>query len=101
MSILTVRFWAFGILSSQVLFLKKEVEKKFIFYQIFIEPKGQHLIKNDSWKQDFFMQIEKEYKLETVFENKEYKLVGMPFYNETLTRIDFDMKLNKYVNSDS
>jgi type III restriction enzyme len=79
-----------------VLYLKKEVEKKYLFYQIFIEPKGQHLIKNDEWKQEFLTQIEEEYKLETVFENKEYKLVGMPFYNETLTRTDFEKKLQEY-----
>lgn len=84
-----------------VLYLKKEVENKYLFYQIFIEPKGQHLIKNDSWKQDFLVQIEEEYKLETVFENKEYRLVGMPFYNETLTRTDFDQKLNEYVSANS
>ena len=79
-----------------VLYLKKEVEKKYLFYQIFIEPKGQHLIKNDEWKQEFLTQIEEEYQLETVFESKEYKLVGMPFYNETLTRTDFEKKLTEY-----
>lgn len=84
-----------------VLYLKKKVEEQYLFYQIFIEPKGQHLIKNDGWKQDFLTQIEEEYKLQTLFENKEYKLVGMPFYNETLTRTDFKKKLDEYVNDDA
>lgn len=79
-----------------VLYLKKEVEKKYMFYQIFIEPKGQPYMEMDKWKQDFLVQIEEEYKLEVVFESKEYKLVGMPFYNETLTRTDFDKKLAEY-----
>ena len=43
-----------------VLFLHKNKEKGYEQYQIFIEPKGSHLIKNDSWKENFLLEIEKE-----------------------------------------
>jgi len=69
-----------------VLFLKKENSDEIEQYQLFIEPKGEHLIKTDQWKEDFLKEIEKKYKikLETRLfgENEKYKLIGFPFYNE-------------------
>lgn len=67
-----------------VLFLKKEDDKDWIQYQVFVEAKGRHLLEMDRWKEDFLMNIEKEGKaiLETLAEDKHYKLKGMPFYNE-------------------
>ncbi len=68
-----------------VLFLKKK-NKKTEQYQLFIEPKGNHLIKTDKWKEDFLKEIENKYKIEiktTLFgENDKYRLIGLPFYNE-------------------
>jgi type III restriction enzyme len=31
-------------------------------YQFFIEPKGKHLQQMDKWKEDFLLEIEKNYK---------------------------------------
>ena len=78
-----------------VLMLKEVKKKESLIYQLFIEPKGQQLIATDSWKEDFLKQIEQEYKLDIVFENKDFKLVGMPFYNEQLKKTEFDNKLKK------
>ena len=65
-----------------VLFLRKEDDKDWIQYQVFVEAKGRHLLEMDRWKEDFLKNIEKKYKLETLAEDKHYKLKGMPFYNE-------------------
>ena len=69
-----------------VLFLKKKNSDKIEQYQLFIEPKGSHLIKTDQWKEDFLKEIEKKYKIkirsDLFKENKDYKLIGLPFYNE-------------------
>ncbi len=73
-----------------VLFLKEKDSKKNLSYQLFIEPKGQHLIKNDVWKEEFLKEIEGQFTVSTLFENGKYKLIGMPFYNESLTKQDFD-----------
>jgi type III restriction enzyme len=77
-----------------VLFLKKESSKEIEQYQLFIEPKGEHLIKTDQWKEDFLKKIEKKYniKLEAILfgESKEYRLIGLPFYNEG--------RKNKFIN---
>jgi len=63
-----------------VLFLKEK--GKLIQYQLFIEPKGTHLLRADQWKEDFLKEIESNHQLELLAENENYKLIGMPFYNE-------------------
>jgi type III restriction enzyme len=78
------------------LFLIEKKTKKSLIYQLFVEPKGQQLMGTEAWKQAFLLEIEKEYKLHTIFENKEVRLVGLPFYNETATKQDFQ---EKFVNS--
>lgn len=65
-----------------VLFLKRNDKKQFIQYQLFIEPKGTHLLKADQWKEDFLKEIEDDYELQILAENEDYKIIGMPFYNE-------------------
>lgn len=77
------------------LFLIEKKTKKSLVYQLFVEPKGQQLMGTDNWKQVMLLEIEKEYKLETVFESKEYRLVGLPFYNETATKQDFQNKFEE------
>ena len=78
-----------------VLFLRKKRAKKYIVYQLFIEPKGQVYIANDKWKEEFLLEIEKEHKLSRLFENKEFKLFGLPFYNEQVTKRTFKDKLEE------
>jgi type III restriction enzyme len=73
-----------------VLFLKNTNDTKSLIYQLFIEPKGEGFIEKDKWKQDFLLQINSRYKVDVLFENKVYKLLGLPFYNETKTKSDFD-----------
>lgn len=64
-----------------VLFLKSK-GKKLIQYQLFVEPKGTHLLKTDEWKEDFLKEIESNYEIQILAENEHYRLIGMPFYNE-------------------
>lgn len=63
-----------------VLFLEKKGGES-IVYQIFIEPKGKHLKEYDQWKEDFMQSIEGEHSPITLGESKEYKIIGLPFYN--------------------
>lgn len=77
-----------------VLILKKKESSKSIIHQMFIEPKGGDRLTNEDSqiKERFLLQLEKDYNLQVVYENKDYKLVGMPLYNEKLTKSDFDSK---------
>lgn len=66
-----------------VLFLsEKETDNK-VSYQIFIEPKGEHLIKEDNWKEDFLSELRKSYFINpsTIYESDKFRLVGLPFFN--------------------
>ena len=73
-----------------VLFLIKDTETPAVHYQIFIEPKGGHLIKQDEWKHNFLLRLKTEHKIEQLWKDKEYIVWGMPFYNETETKPEFE-----------
>ena len=64
-----------------VLFLRKKSGESFS-YQLFVEPKGKHLKEHDHWKETFLKDITLEFEGKTlVFEDKKYRLIGVPFYN--------------------
>lgn len=65
-----------------VLFLREKKETELITYQMFIEPKGTHLFEVDSWKEEFLKTIEIEAKIDVKFENRDFKLFGLPFFNK-------------------
>ncbi|HXI01382.1 MAG TPA: DEAD/DEAH box helicase family protein [Sphingobacteriaceae bacterium] len=62
-----------------VLFCKQKKAKE-LTYQVFIEPKGAHLIANDKWKEDFLKQIRDEEKTIKI-DTENYVITGVPFYN--------------------
>lgn len=64
-----------------ILFLTDK--RKSLYYQVFIEPKGKHLLEHDAWKGDFLDKISKKYGNKKIFkaENGNYKLIGLPLYN--------------------
>lgn len=80
-----------------VLFLRENKGQKSVCYQIFIEPKGEHLIPVDEWKEAFLKLIESEFKITTLFENSNFRLVGMPFFNETSNKKVFIEKFEDIV----
>jgi len=77
-----------------VLFLVKDDKKHALHYQVFIEPKGGHLIKHDEWKHNFLMQLKAEHKIEQLWKDRKYIVWGMPFYNETETKPNFEKEFS-------
>jgi len=66
-----------------VLFLtEKDTDNKFS-YQMFIEPKGEHLMKEDKWKEEILCEFMKSYYINpsTIYESDKFRLVGLPFFN--------------------
>ncbi|MFV5698875.1 DEAD/DEAH box helicase family protein [Flavobacterium sp. ZT3R17] len=62
-----------------ILFCKQK-EGEELTYQVFIEPKGAHLVAHDKWKEDFLKEIrEEEYTIK--IHTDKYKITGVPFYN--------------------
>jgi len=66
--------------------LLKERDHKITIYQIFIEPKGEIYTKAEPWKGKFLDEIEKKADTDLKLENKHFKLMGLPFYNEQLKK---------------
>src|SRR5699024_123783 len=52
-------------------------------YQIFLEPKGEHLRLQDQWKEDFLQSLSERDDIEILSENDDVRLIGMKFYSET------------------
>jgi len=67
-----------------LLFLRRKNTSGYDQYQIFVEPKGDHLIEGDKWKEDFLLQIEKKgIPKKTFVDDNTYHVWGFPFFNKT------------------
>lgn len=62
-----------------LLYLRKKDEQDFV-YQIFIEPKGEHLRGKDKWKEDFLKKIRSNTEVKEI-DTDRYHITGVPFYN--------------------
>ncbi len=67
-----------------ILILKDKTDSN-INYQVFIEPKGDHLKNNamEKWKTEFLEEIKQQNKDKFIEYNvnKKFKIIGLPFYN--------------------
>jgi type III restriction enzyme len=67
-----------------------------IFYQIFAEPKGDHLLLQDEWKEKLLLEIaSKNLEYEIFLDSTKYKIWGLPFYNENNKLTEFDKEMRK------
>jgi type III restriction enzyme len=62
-----------------ILFCKQKDGEELTF-QVFIEPKGGHLVTHDKWKEDFLKEI-KHSKKTIKIETDTYLITAVPFYN--------------------
>ena len=64
-------------------------------YQIFIEPKGSHLIQKDIWKETFLLEIESSgIPVKTLVDDNNYKIIGFPFFNRAERQSQFNEAMN-------
>ncbi|MDR3049329.1 MAG: DEAD/DEAH box helicase family protein [Elusimicrobiota bacterium] len=73
-----------------VLFLQEKNSKDKVYYQLFIEPKGSHLLETDRWKETFLRKIKDDGKIDLILQNAKFNLYGMPFYNENKKQVFID-----------
>lgn len=79
-----------------LLFLIKNNTDGFDQYQIFVEPKGDHLINNDIWKEDFLLQIkDRGLTVKTFVDDNNYKVWGLPFFNQNQRVAEFNTAFNE------
>lgn len=77
-----------------VLFLQKKKTDGFEQMQIFIEPKGDHLLEKDEWKEKFLLQMKDEAIPVKIFaDDSEYKIWGFHFFNQSHRMTDFDAEI--------
>lgn len=72
-----------------LLLLTKKEQDLELTYQVFIEPKGGHLVENDAWKQDFLLDLKAEHHIDQVWQGKEFIAWGLPFYNHQSRKAEF------------
>lgn len=80
-----------------LLFVKKQ-NKNSPISQVYAEPKGNNLLEEDKWKEDFMKQISTNAKTNPMFNyENEYKIMGLPFYNEEYRKTEFEEAINKWI----
>lgn len=87
-----------------VLFLQKDKTDGFEQFQVFIEPKGAHLVENDKWKEDFLLQLkESAIPIKTFADDNKYHIWGFHFFNRDAREkeFSFDFEVLRSVNSPS
>ena len=78
-----------------LLFIK---EKKIdgITYQVYVESKGSHLLEQDSWKEEFSLEIE-ENSMTTGLFSQNYKIIGLPFFNKENKIGEFEKAIMSWI----
>ena len=77
-----------------VLFLRIKGElDKYDNLQLFIEPKGDHLLVKDKWKNDFLKQIKTLAEITWYTKSDNFIVWGIPFFNESVNT-EFDAAFN-------
>ncbi|MBU0646710.1 hypothetical protein KJ611_04570, partial [Patescibacteria group bacterium] len=89
-----------------VLFLTEKKTEQEVMYQIFIEPKGDQFLdaqntfeqSKENWKQKLLLEIENNHTVDLKLENKDFRLIGLPFYNKQLQE-KFSEAFERFVGS--
>jgi|GEM_PF-4633732 len=63
---------------------RKNSNNKYDNIQIFIEPKGSHLRKQDAWKEDALQAIHSDNNLSFSTGTDDFEIWGMPFFGEDI-----------------
>jgi len=66
-----------GFMPDFLLYMKDENTT----YQVFLEPKGDHLREQDKWKEEFLMSLSSRSDVEILSENEKVRLIGIKFYS--------------------
>jgi len=81
-----------------ILYLIGREKPDTMHYQIFIEPKGGHLLKQDEWKEKFLLRLQAEAVIEQLWKDRNYAVWGIPFYNSTQRMTEFETGFSALMN---
>ncbi len=78
-----------------LLFLQKHGTDGYLQEQIYIEPKGSHLLETDKWKEDFLLKIEEQgIPVKKYVDDNEYRIIGLPFFNKDSRMEEFEKAIS-------
>ena len=79
-----------------LLFLHKQNADGYEQLQVFIEPKGTHLVGNDKWKEDFLLELEDKAVATKIFvDDNDYKIWGFQFFNHDVRMNEFSDDMSR------
>ncbi len=82
-----------------VLFLQNYTQKGFDQIQVFMEPKGTHLVEKDKWKEDFLLQMQKmAIPIKTYVDDNDYHIWGLHFFNRDVRNTEFEADFQQVSN---
>lgn len=65
-----------------LMILGRDSDQSTVQYQLFVEPKGGHLLTQDEWKEAFLAELEQRGVVgEVLADDTEYRVIGLPFFN--------------------
>jgi type III restriction enzyme len=74
-----------------LLFLRKKNQDGYRQEQIYVEPKGSHLVSSEQWKEDFLLRIgDESIPVKVYVDDNEYRIYGLPFFNRENRWKSFD-----------
>lgn len=83
-----------------LLFIRRKQNNNFNIHQIYAEPKGNQLLLQDKWKEDFLLEIKDNVELDSRFlDGNNYKIFGLPFYNEEFKKEEFEESLDEIIDN--
>ena len=82
-----------------VLILAKNDQTRSVQYQVFIEPKGGHLVAKDKWKEDLLTSLKAEAKVVLLTQSDKIFVWGMQFYQHS-SEDDFDTSFKDLLSLD-
>lgn len=81
-----------------ILFIRKKQTANYKINQIYAEPKGNQLLQTDKWKEDFMLEMKDNVNIDSTFlDGNDYKVLGLPFYNEEFKKEEFEKTLNEII----
>lgn len=85
-----------------VLFLQKDNTDGFEQLQVFIEPKGTHLVESDKWKEDFLLQLkDNSIPVKTFVDDNNYHIWGFHFFNRDVRGTEFKKDIETLKDTDT
>ena len=81
-----------------LLFVTKTISERSITHQAYAEPKGSNLLEEDKWKEDFMKEMYEKSTAESMLDfGTDYKIIGLPFYNEEFKKTEFESAIDAWI----